>query len=253
MEFFPPIIPEPDQIVSQGRMIYLIGECAILFIVAPVLLAIFKSRVSPIVPLLAVGAIVLVVLLNDPTFDSRRLTNFSSAAKSLPSILAIWVVITLGMILTIRILQPDQLFAFPRKKPKFWMIVMAFYPVFSVIPQTIIYRAFFLHRYQPLFGSEWTMLIVAALAFGLAHLVFRHILPIILTTIAGLLFAWRYASTGSAVASAFEHALYGDMVFTVGLGLYFYLGSQRLVEQVIGAELVGPESPAPARKYEKSG
>lgn len=229
--------------LAQLSPAYLTIECALLFVAVPVLLMIFKSRISPIVPLLAVGVIVLMVLLNDPTFDPSRLMNLDGLIESLPSILGIWIIVTLGMIGLIWWFTPTLLFAFPRSRPKFWMIVICFYPIFSVIPQTIIYRAFFLHRYEPLFGSGWLMLVVAALAFGLAHLVFRHALPIILTTIAGFLFVWRYASTESAPASALEHALYGDMVFTVGLGTYFYLGSQRLVEQILGTEPVKEENP----------
>ena len=212
-----------------------------LFVVVPVLLTIFKSRISPIVPLMVVGIIVTMVLLNDPSFDRNRMINFNGLIHSLPSIVGIWIVVTIGMIGLIWWYTPTQLFIFPRTKPKFWMIVICFYPIFSVIPQTIIYRAFFLHRYESLFGSGLPMLVVAAIAFGLAHLVFRHALPIILTTIAGFLFVWRYHSTGSALASALEHALYGDMIFTVGLGSYFFLGSQRLVAQVMGIEASEPE------------
>jgi len=40
-----------------------------------------------------------------------------------------------------------------------------------------------------------------------------------------LLFAARYAETGSLATSSFEHALYGCWLFTVGLGQYFYHGT----------------------------
>lgn len=230
-------------IIAQLSPIYLSVEFAVLFILVPVFLTIYKSRISPIVPLMIVGIIVIIVLLNDPAFDQSRLTNLGGLIQSLPSILGIWIVMTIAMIGLIWWYTPTQLFIFPRTKPKFWMIVICFYPIFSVLPQTIIYRAFFLHRYEALFGSGWTMLVIAAIAFGLAHLVFRHALPIILTTIAGFLFVWRYASTGSALASAVEHALYGDMVFTVGLGSYFFLGSQRLVAQVMGLEEAENDKP----------
>jgi len=46
--------------------------------------------------------------------------------------------------------------------------------------------------------------------------------------IGGLLFAWRYSRTGSFWAIAFEPAIYGDLIFTVGLGGYFYTGVSNL-------------------------
>jgi hypothetical protein len=35
----------------------------------------------------------------------------------------------------------------------------------------------------------------------------------------------RHAETGSLAASSFEHAHYGNWLFTVGLGQYFYHGT----------------------------
>jgi membrane protease YdiL (CAAX protease family) len=49
----------------------------------------------------------------------------------------------------------------------------------------------------------------------------------VLTFVAGLLFAWRYQATGSLLVSSMEHALYGCYIFTVGLGELFYHGAGR--------------------------
>jgi hypothetical protein len=40
----------------------------------------------------------------------------------------------------------------------------------------------------------------------------------------GALFAWRYAMTRSFWAVFIEHTLWGALVFTVGLGRYFFTG-----------------------------
>jgi uncharacterized protein len=45
-----------------------------------------------------------------------------------------------------------------------------------------------------------------------------------LTFAGGLLFAWRYKTTGSLFTSSLEHALYGCWFFTIGIGQYFYHG-----------------------------
>jgi membrane protease YdiL (CAAX protease family) len=49
----------------------------------------------------------------------------------------------------------------------------------------------------------------------------------VLTFVAGLLFAWRYQTTGSLLVTCIEHALYGCFIFTVGLGGLFYHGAGR--------------------------
>jgi membrane protease YdiL (CAAX protease family) len=62
-------------------------------------------------------------------------------------------------------------------------------------------------------------------AFAFLHIIFRNTLAVSLTFLGGLLFAARYAQTGSLATSSFEHALYGCWLFTVGLGQYFYHGT----------------------------
>jgi membrane protease YdiL (CAAX protease family) len=66
--------------------------------------------------------------------------------------------------------------------------------------------------------------VASAAAFGFLHIIFRNSLAVGLTFCGGILFAWRYAETGSLATSSFEHALYGCWQFTVGLGQYFYHG-----------------------------
>jgi membrane protease YdiL (CAAX protease family) len=69
------------------------------------------------------------------------------------------------------------------------------------------------------------MIVASAAAFAFLHIVFRNPLAPALTFAGGLLFAWRYAESGSLAVSSFEHALYGCWLFTVGLGGYFYHGT----------------------------
>jgi uncharacterized protein len=103
---------------------------------------------------------------------------------------------------------------------------MLLYPPLSVYPQGIIYRAFLMHHYQPLFpspdGSSWAIILASAVAFAIMHLVFRNPLAVVLTFVGGLLFAYRYRQTGSLFLSSFEHTLYGCFIFTIGRGSYFY-------------------------------
>jgi hypothetical protein len=123
------------------------------------------------------------------------------------------------------------------------------YPLASVYPQEIIFRTFLFHRYGGLFASRFggpsaaapvsgpetgpetspeagPMLIAASTAaFGYAHLMFQSYLAIGLTVLGGLVFARTYARSRSTCTVAVEHALYGCVLFTVGLGRHFYLGA----------------------------
>ena len=112
-----------------------------------------------------------------------------------------------------------------RQHPGFWAVVMVAYPVVSVYPQGLLYRAFFFDRYAALFPGKWATILASAAAFAFLHIVFRNWLAVALTFAGGLLFAARYADTGSLAASSFEHALYGCWLFTVGLGQFFYHGT----------------------------
>ena len=99
----------------------------------------------------------------------------------------------------------------------------------SVYPQGLLYRAFLMERYAVLFpateGGRWGLILASAAAFGFLHIIFRNGLAVGFTFLGGILFAWRYAETGSLAASSLEHALYGCWLFTVGLGQYFYHGA----------------------------
>jgi len=119
---------------------------------------------------------------------------------------------------------PALLFNFVRRAPEFWALLMILYPVLSVYPQGVVYRTFFFERYRTLFSNPATLIAASALAFSFAHIIFRNPIAVGFTLIGGMIFAWRYAATGSLLTSAFEHALYGCWMFTIGLGDYFYRG-----------------------------
>jgi membrane protease YdiL (CAAX protease family) len=47
------------------------------------------------------------------------------------------------------------------------------------------------------------------------------------TFFGGLLFAWTYDRTRSALVAGLQHAAFGCYIFTIGLGWYFYYGAVR--------------------------
>ena len=103
---------------------------------------------------------------------------------------------------------------------------MCLYPALLVLPQELLFRCFFFHRYESLFGGKtWLLILCNAASFGLSHLFYGNWIAPTLSFVGGLLFAWRYATTRSLAAVSLEHALWGNYLFTIGIGWYFYSGA----------------------------
>ncbi|HTQ71811.1 MAG TPA: CPBP family intramembrane glutamic endopeptidase [Acidocella sp.] len=120
-------------------------------------------------------------------------------------------------------LAPALFLSLPLQHPRFWALVMLLYPLLSVWPQEIIFRRFLFHRYGLLFGNRITA--ASAIAFSYAHIIYLNPLAVVLTLAGGAMFARSYSKTRSLTLTALEHALYGCLVFTIGLGRYFFSGA----------------------------
>jgi uncharacterized protein len=122
-------------------------------------------------------------------------------------------------------LLPDSLFNLPRQRPSLWIGIATFYPLFSVYPQELLFRLFFFKRYESLFADRRALIAVNAVLFGWAHVFFpTPVVAVGLCILGGILFADTYARTRSLRLVWFEHALYGVLVFTIGLGEFFFSG-----------------------------
>jgi len=202
----------------------LIAEFVLLFVLLPLGFR-FKPFPFPIIPALWVlTAYCLFLLLRDPSFDRTLLWNSAALHTRWLRIFLLFLVLAGLIAAGIYSLHPDWLFVLVRNTPWFWLLVMVLYPVLSVYPQGIVFRAFFFQRYRQLFGSPTAIVIASALAFAFAHIVFRNWIAVGFTLIGGIIFARRYGQSRSLLTSSFEHALYGCWMFTVGLGDFFYRG-----------------------------
>lgn len=178
----------------------------------------------PVLPMLwLVAAGCLVVLLASPGFERRRLWNGERLGRRLaravvPFALAAPLLVALAVWLGV---EPFRLVT---ERPGLWLAVMLLYPLLSAYPQGVVYRAFLFHRYRELFPGPGSRIVASAVAFSFVHVVFDNWLAPALTLGGGLLFAWTYQRTGSALVAAVQHALFGCTIFTVGLGEYFYKG-----------------------------
>jgi uncharacterized protein len=219
---------------SAARRLFLLSEFLLLFIGLPLALFYGLASTLPPLPILwVVAAYCLIILLRDPTFDRRQLWNAAPLRHQLPQVLALFLTGAALVALLVRLYAPDLFLILLRTHPLSWTLIMAAYPVFSVLPQGLIYRAFFFHRYRPLLQTasttlepntrSWPMILASAATFALMHILFHNWIALALTFPGGILFALRYTSTRSLAVSSLEHALYGCFLFTIGLGQFFYV------------------------------
>ncbi len=120
--------------------------------------------------------------------------------------------------LCVWLIKPNALFCVPRSNLPLFGIILLVYTFLSVWPQEIIYRTFYFERYADLFSSGKLLIFVNAIVFSLAHIFFKNALVLVLTFIGGLLFAYTFVKTKSTTLVSIEHALYGNWLFTVGMG-----------------------------------
>jgi uncharacterized protein len=210
----------------MARLLLLALEFAVVFIGVPLLIYYRVVPNWPIPYLLGAGVAVFLLLHSDPGFDAKRLFTWGHVQPfPLPLLLRDFLFVAL-LGIAVWLVAPDLLFSFVKRQPKFWALIMVLYPLLSVYPQELLYRAFFFRRYAPLFGSGWTMLAASALAFGFVHIIFGNWLAVGLCVIGGLLFSFTYQSSGSLLLTCVDHAIFGNFIFTIGLGHFFYHGSR---------------------------
>ncbi len=204
------------------------SEFALLFFLFPLYYA-FHHDASPLVFLVLLSLLGFVLLYRNKSFRNEFFLNKQGWVEDLPRILLIFVALVIVLGCFTYWFYPDFLFYCPRHHFPLWLTLMVIYPLFSVYPQELIYRAFLFHRYGSRLRNEKNAIHLSAIAFAFGHVIYFHPLSIILTFFGGYLFAWTYARTRSLLAVSFEHALYGCLLYTIGLGRFFYTGFDKLV------------------------
>ncbi len=211
------------------------AEFIVLFFGLPLVFALelFRGARNWIIPaLLLVAAGCLAVVLRDRGFPRGSLWNAAGFPKRAAAVCLRFAVIGAGLTVAVLLFRRELFLSFPRRAPVVWGLVMLLYPLLSVYPQELVFRAFLFHRYEVLFPARWQVICASAVSFGFAHIVFLNWVSVVLTVAAGVLFAWTYHRTRSLLVTAFEHALYGCLIFTVGLGDFFYHGTRRVAQMI---------------------
>lgn len=192
-----------DDILAWGALgtFSLIAVLGVLGIVAAVLLAITPGfRFS--------------TLLEGPVFREWKLILFCTALAAVVCTVAVFVLV------------PGKFLSLPLSNTTLWALLLPIYSLFSALPQELIYRTLFFERYGALFPGTMSAVAANGAAFGFGHLLYMHPITIALTAVGGALIGWAYLTRGRSVLLTWVlHSAAGCLIFTSGLGVYFYAGS----------------------------
>lgn len=218
----PIVVPANAPATQRGRILRWI-EFLALFIAAPLAIALFLPPRMMFQALAAFSIFGLALLALTGGFDWRAMARGWSRLPWREAALMGAAVVVSGVVI-LALTRPAAILNIPRHNPQMLAIIWVFYPLLSALPQELIFRALFFHRYGNLMPSVGAAMGVNAGIFAFAHLMYWSATVLIITFIGGWLFARAYLTRGFPSAWLL-HALAGNLIFTVGMGAYFWTGN----------------------------
>ncbi|WP_207101203.1 CPBP family intramembrane glutamic endopeptidase [Paracoccus shandongensis] len=208
----------PDTV---GSRLWLGIEFAALYLGAPLAIALFMPGRLLFEALAVFSVAGLLLLWRTGGFGFRSLVRGWSRLPWL-EVLALSVVTLLAGVVILYFTHPERLFTMLRSGmlPLIWV----FYPLLSALPQELIFRPLFFHRYGALLPAGQGAIAVNAAVFSFAHLMYWSPVVAAMTFVGGWIFARAYLRHGFPAAWLL-HAVAGNILFTVGMGVYFYSGN----------------------------
>jgi uncharacterized protein len=203
------------------KKLLLTSELILLFIILPLLYYFDWIPGPKSVPLLLTFAYCFIILLSDKTFDRKQLgaNRFRGLGFIMKRFIATAVLLTVYLF----IFEPENLLIIPKNNPWLWLAIIIFYPLWSALPQELIFRVFYFHRYRNIINNTNVLTLLNALLFAFMHIIFNNFIALAGGFVVGLFWAQTYLRNRSLLTVSAEHAIYGNFVYTIGLGHYFYV------------------------------
>ncbi len=192
-------------------------EFFFIFFILPSAIFFLDSSIIVFLTLYLVFTLSIVILYFDKSF------SFTSLRKKVDwKFIIIFSLIFLSLsFFYVILVDKDLLFIFPKTNFELWLLVILIYPFLSVIPQEIVYRVFFFQRYFPNERSFYFLTLLNMIVFSYGHVVFNNVHAILITAIVSPIFTYAYLKK-SFFTCIVLHALGGQIIFTLGLGKYFF-------------------------------
>lgn len=197
------------------------AEWVVLYLALPLVIAAVLPAGSMFPVLFAGTAVGLVLLHRAEGFHWRELMR----GRVEPATVAVFATVTLAVALAVSLATTGDPLHFVRTNPGFFVLVLVFYPILSALPQELVFRALWFRRYAPILPGGWPGIVLNAAVFALAHLMYWSWIVAAMSFAGGLVFAWAYRHKGSFPLAVVLHGLAGQIVFAMGLGMFFYSGN----------------------------
>jgi len=206
--------------------LFLIVEFLIICIVIPGIIIINKWAVYMFFFLWAASGYTFFILLRTYKEKLKEIWNWSAVTwRNLRPILIRFFLASIGMSLFIYFYDPGKMFGLFYYRPEIIPFLLVLYPLISALPQELIFCSYFFKRFKVFFGEGKVMVIMSAVVFAYAHILYINPVAPLLSFLGGLIFASTYLKTRSLALVTIEHGLYGNFLFLIGLGYYFYGGN----------------------------
>lgn len=202
---------------------WLMIEFAALYIGAPLVIALFLPPGQLFTALALVSIVGMALLWRTGGFQWRVLVRgwrrvpwLEVAGISAATLLAGWVILS--------VFQPEALWWLPRNRPEFLIVIFLLYPLLSALPQELVFRPLFFHRYGAILPQGQGAIALNSAIFAFAHLMYWSWIVALMTFIGGWIFGRAYLRHGFPAAFVL-HAVAGNLLFAIGMGVYFYTGN----------------------------
>lgn len=199
--------------------VYIIFEFLLFFVFIPFIANRFLEGWLKIIPLLLIAAFFFVLLRMDSGFDQKVFLRLDKdhLRKSVGRV----IFITVLLVWFTWWIFPDLLLYYPREDFEDYLITFILYPFASVIPQELVYRVYFFHRYRNIVPEKYLLMLSNAVIFGLTHWIYGNWVAPIATFLVSWIFIFNYLKSKSLLNVSLEHYFYGLVMFTIGFGYYF--------------------------------
>lgn len=198
------------------------AEVLVFYGAIPLGIAVFLPASTMFPALFALTALGLVLLHLTPGFHWSDLTRGRVNLR----VLALFAAVTFACAFAVSwVTTGGRPFAFAAGNPGLMLMILALYPILSALPQEVVFRPLWFRRYGALMPGGIPGLVLNAAVFSFAHLMYWSWIVAAMTFAGGLAFAWAYAQRGSFPLAVALHAVAGQIVFLLGLGMFFYSGN----------------------------
>lgn len=206
---------------------WLWAEFVLLYVAGPLALLIFFEYLSLFASIAAIMLLGLLLLIRTPEFRWLELVDTTGLHEHWRMVLWVSLAMTASIFALAWLLLDEAWFLrLVYERPMLLPLIWLLYPWFSVLGQEVVFRPLFFKRYGELFPNETAAILVNSAVFAFAHAFYWNITTLVISFFGGVIFAVAYRRTGNSFPVVFIlHWIAGGMIFTSGMGRYFYQGA----------------------------